>query len=204
MGLETSSRFASPVLEPEDRREDHGSTSQAGPPARDIGVNPARDRHSLREEPVIAYPCIVRREGRFITAEFPDCPGCQTFVERGETIEPMAAEALQGWLELSLSEREAPPRPTKAARKLRGGRVIAVPVPPRLSIKLTLRWARQDAGLSQAALAKLLGVTQQAIAKVEHPDANPTLDTLLRVATALGMSLSLERQRPSVRRALGR
>lgn len=152
---------------------------------------------------MIAYPCIVRREGRFVTAEFPDCPGCQTFVERGEAIEPMAAEALQVWLEVSLAEGESPPRPTTSMRKPRGGRVIRVQLPPRLSLTLTLRWARQDAGLSQAALAKRLGVTQQAIAKVEHPDANPTLDTLLRVAAALGMSLSLDRaaERPQRRPA---
>ncbi|HSM92780.1 MAG TPA: helix-turn-helix domain-containing protein [Anaeromyxobacteraceae bacterium] len=143
---------------------------------------------------MISYPCVIRREARFVTAEFPDCPGCQTFVERGGEIAPMAAEALQGWLEAWLAEGEAPPRPTPRQRPPRGGRVIAVPVPPRLGLTLALRWARQDAGLSQAALARQLGVSQQAIAKVEHPDANPTLDTLLRVAAALGMSLSLSRQ----------
>jgi transcriptional regulator with XRE-family HTH domain len=72
--------------------------------------------------------------------------------------------------------------------------VISIPIPQRLALTLALRWARQDAGLSQAALARQLGVSQQAVAKVEHPDANPTLDTLLRVAAALGMSLTLDRQ----------
>jgi len=56
-----------------------------------------------------------------------------------------------------------------------------------------LRAARPEIDPSQAALAQQLGVSQQAVAKVEHPDANPTLDTLLRVAAALGMSLSLDR-----------
>lgn len=152
---------------------------------------------------MIVYPCIVRREGRFETAEFPDCPGCQTFVEGGEDLESAAAEALQGWLEAVLAEGEAPSRPSGRVRKVSGARVMAVPVPQRLALTLMLRWARQDAGLSQAELAKRLGVSQQAVAKVEHPDANPTVDTLLRVAAALGMSLSLERQRPSPRRAAG-
>jgi DNA-binding XRE family transcriptional regulator/predicted RNase H-like HicB family nuclease len=156
-----------------------------------------------REEPVIVYPCIVRREGRFVTAEFPDCPGCQTFAERGGEVAPAAAEALQGWLEAWLAVGESPPRPTAKLRAPSGGRVIEVPVPQRLALTLMLRWARQDAGLSQAELAKRLGVSQQAVAKVEHPDANPTVDTLLRVAAALGMSLSLERQPASPRRAAG-
>jgi transcriptional regulator with XRE-family HTH domain len=78
---------------------------------------------------------------------------------------------------------------------------MSVPVSPRLGLTLAIRWARQDAGLSQAALARQLGVSQQAVAKVEHPDANPTLDTLLRVAAALGMSLTLDRQRARVVRA---
>jgi DNA-binding XRE family transcriptional regulator/predicted RNase H-like HicB family nuclease len=143
---------------------------------------------------VITYPCVVRREGRFETAEFPDCPGCQTFVEKGRPVEPAAAEALQGWLEAWLADGEAPPRPSSRLRTPRGGRVIAVPVSARLGLTLTLRWARQDAGLSQAALARKLGVSQQAVAKVEHPDANPTVDTLLRVANLLGMVLELRRE----------
>lgn len=143
---------------------------------------------------MIAYPAVVRREGRFVTAEFPDCPGCQTFVERGKELAPVAAEALQGWLEAWLAEGEAPPRPTRRFRPPRGCRAIAVAVSPRLGLTLAIRWARQDAKLSQAALARQLGVSQQAVAKVEHPDANPTLDTLLRVAAALGMSLSLSRE----------
>lgn len=150
---------------------------------------------------MIAFPCIVRRESRFVTAEFPDCPGCQTFVERDNEIAPVAAEALQGWLEAWLAEGEAPPRPSRSLRRPAGGRVIAVPIPQRLALTLALRWARQDAGLTQAALARQLGVSQQAVAKVEHPDANPTLDTLLRVAAALGMSLTLDRRSARVGRA---
>jgi DNA-binding XRE family transcriptional regulator/predicted RNase H-like HicB family nuclease len=147
---------------------------------------------------VIAYPAVVRREGRFVTVEFPDCPGCQTFVEPKADPLPAASEALHGWLETALVDGEAPPRPSRPSR---GGRGMSVPVSPRLGLTLAIRWARQDAGLSQAALARQLGVSQQAVAKVEHPDANPTLDTLLRVAAALGMSLTLDRQRARVVRA---
>jgi transcriptional regulator with XRE-family HTH domain len=66
-----------------------------------------------------------------------------------------------------------------------------VEVPPRLAVKIELRWTRHRARLTQAQLAKRAGVSQQQIAQLEHPDSNPTLDTLERVARALGAHLEL-------------
>jgi transcriptional regulator with XRE-family HTH domain len=70
-----------------------------------------------------------------------------------------------------------------------------VEVPARLAIKLYLRWARQDAGLTQSELAKRAGISQQMSSRLEDPDHNPTLETLEKVAGALGVRLrvSLER-----------
>lgn len=47
---------------------------------------------------------------------------------------------------------------------------------------------RKARGLSQAELADMVGVTQGLISKIEHGDANPTLDTILRLASALQVS----------------
>lgn len=60
-----------------------------------------------------------------------------------------------------------------------------------LAARLQLRWAREDAGLTQRELATRVGVSQQAIAKLESPDANLTLQTLERVAHALGLEVEL-------------
>ena len=49
-----------------------------------------------------------------------------------------------------------------------------------------LREAREATGMSQRELAKRLGVSQQRVALLER-DANPSVDTLERVAKALGM-----------------
>jgi len=68
---------------------------------------------------------------------------------------------------------------------------VAVRVRPRLAAVLQIRWARADAGLSQAALAERAGVSQQQIAKIENPDGNPTVATLEKVAAALGLRLDL-------------
>jgi predicted transcriptional regulator len=70
----------------------------------------------------------------------------------------------------------------------RGERVLWVEIPLRLAVKLVVRWARQDAGLTQARLAKLAGVSQPVIAKLEAPDSNPTVETLDRVFSVLKVS----------------
>ena len=81
-----------------------------------------------------------------------------------------------------------PPRPPRSF-KARKGTVLWVPVEPKLAVKLELRWMREDLGLTQAELAKLAGVSQPAIAQLESPDSNPTIDTLNRAARAMGAQL---------------
>lgn len=66
-----------------------------------------------------------------------------------------------------------------------------IPVSPSLAVRIQLRLARHRAGLSQGALAKKVGVSQQQIAALEAPDANLTLSTLLKVAEALGHDVEI-------------
>lgn len=128
------------------------------------------------------YAAIITKEGRNTLAEFPDCPGCQTFAEPGESVAEQAQDALMGWLEAHLATGEVPPRPSRRHHK---GKVLWVEVPARLAVKVLLRMERAEAGLTQTQLAKRAGVSQQAIAKLEHPKANPTIETLEKVAAAL-------------------
>jgi len=46
---------------------------------------------------------------------------------------------------------------------------------------------RSERGWSQAEIAKRVGVSQQQIAKLEDPDANPTIETIMKVARAFDM-----------------
>lgn len=143
------------------------------------------------------YLADVEREGTALVVTFPDCPGCLTQVDEGEDLYAMAREALEGWLEASLAHGEAPPRP-RAAREIVGDlQLEAIDVSPALAVRIQLRWARQEAGLSQSELASRVGVTRQAIAQLESPDANLRLSTLERVASALGQRVSISLQRPS-------
>lgn len=133
------------------------------------------------------YAAKVTREGRYTLAEFPDCPGCQTFVEGRDSIVVAAANALEGWLESHIGRDLAPPRP----KKHRGAGFTLIVVPPALAVRIELRWARADAGLTQAQLARHVGVSQQAIHKLESAGANPTIETLEKVARGLGKRLSV-------------
>lgn len=131
------------------------------------------------------YPAVVTKEGKNTLAEFPTCPGCQTFAPPGHNIEREAKEALELWLETHLQEGVLPARPPRTF-KARKGTVLWVPVEPKLAVKLELRWMRDDLGLTQSELARLAGVSQPAIAQLESPDSNPTIDTLSGVARAMG------------------
>jgi len=134
------------------------------------------------------YPAVVTKEGKNTLAEFPKCPGCQTFAPPGHNIEHEAKEALGLWLETQLQERMLPARPPRTF-KARKGTVLWVPVEPKLAVKLELRWMRDDLGLTQSELARLAGISQPAIAQLESPDSNPTIDTLSRVVRAMGAQI---------------
>src|SRR4051812_46539391 len=130
------------------------------------------------------YAAIITKEGKHILAEFPDCPGCQTFAEAREDVEQMASEALQGWLEAHLANGEVPPLPSARAPK---GKVLWVSVPATLAAKVNLRFMRNERGWTQARLAKEMGVTQPMVAKMENPDESIGFDTYQKAAHALGL-----------------
>lgn len=54
-----------------------------------------------------------------------------------------------------------------------------------------IRWLREDLGITQTQLAKRVGVSQQQVAKLENPSANPSLATLEAVAKGAGAVLDV-------------
>ena len=127
----------------------------------------------------------LTREGKRWPLGFADCPGCQTVGRSRKEALAMAREALEGWLEVHLSDGNAPPRP----KRRRG---VAVAIGSRLSAALQIRWLREDLGLTQEQLAKRVGVSQQQIAKLENPNANPCLATLEALAKGAGVALEVK------------
>jgi DNA-binding XRE family transcriptional regulator/predicted RNase H-like HicB family nuclease len=132
------------------------------------------------------YHAKLTRDGRWWTATFIDAPGCVTQGSTRPKAIAASSEALSGWLEAHLVDGRSPPRPRKRAT------AVPIDVDPLLAIAVTLRWSRLDAGLTQGQLATRIGVSQQQIAKLERPGANPSIVTLRKIADALGVRLELE------------
>jgi DNA-binding XRE family transcriptional regulator len=138
------------------------------------------------------YDVFLWTEGKRVLGEFPDCPGCQTFAEaKPDAVAGAMHEALNGWLEAHLIAGQVPPRPVPRTNAPDGKSLSRVPVRPTLAAALAIRWARQDKGLSQKELGRRLGISQQQVAKLENPDENPTLETLAKLASALGLTVSV-------------
>ena len=138
------------------------------------------------------YVAYVSREGKHWLAEFPDCPGCQTFADSGDALPAAAQEALEGWLEAHLVDGQVPPGPKAHKRAPSGSRLAPVRIDPALAVALQIRWARARERMTQRQLAKKAGVSQQQIAKLERPGENPTIDTVKKIAKALGVHVNVE------------
>jgi ribosome-binding protein aMBF1 (putative translation factor) len=63
---------------------------------------------------------------------------------------------------------------------------------PEFEIVRAMINARNDLGLTQKQLASRTGITQSDISKLENANANPSLQTLKRLAEGMGMRLKLE------------
>jgi DNA-binding XRE family transcriptional regulator len=138
------------------------------------------------------YTAYVWREGKHWLAEFPDCPGCQTFADTGDTLPKAGKEALEGWPEAHLVDGDAPPEPKTHRRAPTGRKLAQVRIDAGLAVALQIRWARAKEGMSQAELAKRAHVSQQQIAKLERPGENPTIGTIQKIAHALGLHADVE------------
>lgn len=132
------------------------------------------------------YPAIVTPDDGALVVTFPDAPGCVTQVERAQDLLPMATDALAGWLDATLDAGESVPEPRAVRRAPRGSRSILVPVvPTAVALRILLRRARAEEGLTQEDLAERLGMSARLVRRLERSGANPTLETLDRVALAL-------------------
>ncbi len=63
---------------------------------------------------------------------------------------------------------------------------------PEFQIIRALIKIRNEKNISQKQLAKLTGINQADISRIENGNANPSLRTLQRLADGLGMKLKLE------------
>ena len=60
-----------------------------------------------------------------------------------------------------------------------------------MNIGLAVRGARHDCNMTQRELAQIAGVAHSTIARIENGDVEPSLDTLHKIADALGAKLNV-------------
>ena len=137
----------------------------------------------------LQYVAFVRKDGKHHLIEFPDAPGCQTFADRKADIYATAKEAIEGWLEAHLVSGQVPPWPKMHRTPRQGEERVHIAVEPKLVLAVQFRRMRAERGWTQGDVAKRVGVSQQQIAKLEDPDANPTIETITKVAKAFDMNL---------------
>lgn len=135
----------------------------------------------------VYYAKITTQEDGYLV-EFPELPGCLTEGATFDEAIENAREALSGWLLVAIKNEDE----FKAPVRRRGHIHYAVAPDIDVSIPLLLLWARKRRGLTQAAVAKRIGVTQQAYRKLEIPGkSNPTLRTISRLIKALELPQNL-------------
>lgn len=137
------------------------------------------------------YTAVLSREGARTLIDFPSCPGCSTFAEADEDVVAVAREALESWLEAHLIDGESPARPAAVSHP-RGKRLVPIEIDPQLSARLQIRWAREDLGVTQTELARRMHVPRQQVSRMESSAGNLTIETLARVADALGLTFRPE------------
>ena len=131
---------------------------------------------------------ITKQRGGGYLVEFSDLPGCVTEGRTAREALANAREALSGWLFVAIKHGDG--IPSGRARRARGYHRVVPDLD--VSIPLAILCARKRRGLTQAAVARALGVSQQAYRKFETPGkSNPTLKTLERLSGVLGLALSL-------------
>jgi transcriptional regulator with XRE-family HTH domain len=66
-----------------------------------------------------------------------------------------------------------------------------------------IKQTRQERNLTQEELGKLIGVQKAQISRLENKTSNVTMDTLLRVFTALKARVKLQVELPNVNVSIG-
>lgn len=131
---------------------------------------------------------IKQQKDRSYLVEFPGLDGC--FTEGSSLDEALnhAKEALDGWLAARCDRNLNIPK--SVPRK--GRNFYSIEVSLTIAFVMRLRRLRKKRGLSQAEVARKLGISQQAYAKIETPlKTNPSLHTIQRISTALDADVDL-------------
>ena len=137
------------------------------------------------------YFALIKKEkdGSYFV-EFPELRGCFTEGKSLKEAKLNASEALNLWLSVAISERNFN-IPNPKVRK--GENYYPIDVELQIALAIVLKKTRKMKKLSQAQVARKLGITQQTYAKFELPlKTNPSLATLQKLAKALDIEFHFD------------
>lgn len=120
-------------------------------------------------------------------ASFPDLPNVNAFGATKKECLDMAKEALDGAMACDLDSGNAFVPPTTVPDADKG--LFPVQLSPKVEIAYKIFEARR--GTAKAKVARAAGMTPQAYQRFETPKGSPSVETLYRIAAALGKRLEI-------------
>ena len=137
-----------------------------------------------------AYPCNLishEEEGEGFLVTFPDVPEAITGAQTREESLVLAEDALVAALAMYVQGGEDVPSPSPAAD---GQELVAVP--PIAAAKLALYTALRTQGITWAAFADRLGLSESAVCKLLNPDQYSHISQVVKALRAVGRNLVVE------------
>jgi len=133
------------------------------------------------------------RESGTILVSFPDHPHINTFgTDHNHAVE-MAEDALNETLIVEFERGLEVPEDSKRPRPTTGREVVFIPLRPAVRMAFLLRKWRAEAGMTQARMARAMGISYQSYQRMERPGrANLTVAMLDRIAHVLGKRAVVE------------
>ena len=137
-----------------------------------------------------AYPCNLishEEEGEGFLVTFPDVPEAITGAQTREKSLVLAEDALVAALAMYVQGGEDVPTPSPVATSQE-----LVVLPPIAAAKLALYTALRTQGITWAALADRLGLSESAVCKLLNPDQYSHISQVVKALRTVGRNLVVE------------
>lgn len=133
------------------------------------------------------YPVNLRKDGKYITASFPDIPEARTFGNNREHALEMAKEALETAMEFYFDDQRPVPLPSRPKR----GQAV-VELAPSIAAKVLLLNEMLRQKVRPVELARRIGTTRQEVNRLTNLRHATKIDRIDAALRALGKRLYLD------------
>src|SRR3569833_872656 len=133
------------------------------------------------------YPVHLRKDGKFITVNFPDIPEAHTFGEDRNHALEMAKEALEIAMEFYFDNQRPIPQPSRA----RKGQAV-VNLAPSVAAKVLLLNEMLRQKVRPVELARRIGTTKQEVNRLTNLRHATKIDRIDAALQALGKRLIIK------------